>query len=45
VWGTAYQGIRLLTFLLGQRQPQLLAQKAAFQMNGDEQIVAGFMIE
>ena len=36
-------GIRLLTFLVG--QPQLLAQKAAFQMSGDEQIVARFMID
>jgi hypothetical protein len=39
----AYHGIRLITFLIG--QPQLLAQKAAFQMSGDEQIVARFMIE
>lgn len=38
-----YHGIRLITFLVG--QPQLLAQKAAFQMSGDEQIVARFMIE
>ena len=39
----AMNGIRLITFLVG--QPQLLAQKAAFQMSGDEQIVARFMIE
>lgn len=39
----AYHGIRLITFLVG--QPQLLAQKSAFQMSGDEQIVARFMIE
>jgi hypothetical protein len=39
----AYHGIRLITFLIG--QPQLLAQKAGFQMKGDEQIVARFMIE
>jgi hypothetical protein len=39
----AYHGIRLITFLIG--QPQLLAQKAGFQMTGDEQIVARFMIE
>jgi hypothetical protein len=39
----AYHGIRLITFLVG--QPQLLAQKRRFQMNGDEQIVARFMIE
>ena len=38
-----HHGIRLLTFLVG--QPQLLAQKATFQMSGDEQIVARFMIE
>jgi hypothetical protein len=39
----AYHGIRLITFLIG--QPQLLTQKAGFQMSGDEQIVARFMIE
>jgi hypothetical protein len=39
----AYHGIRLITFLVG--QPQLLAHKARFQMSGDEQIVARFMIE
>jgi hypothetical protein len=39
----AYHGIRLITFLIG--QPQLLAQKAGFQMSGDEQIVARFMID
>lgn len=39
----ALHGIRLVTFLIG--QPQLLAQKAGFQMQGDEQIVARFMIE
>ena len=39
----AYHGIRLITFLVG--QPQLLAQKGRFQMSGDEQIVARFMIE
>jgi hypothetical protein len=39
----AYHGIRLITFLVG--QPQLLGQKGRFQMSGDEQIVARFMIE
>jgi hypothetical protein len=39
----AYRGIRLITFLVG--HPQLLAHKARFQMSGDEQIVARFMIE
>jgi hypothetical protein len=39
----AYHGIRLVTFLVG--QPQLIAQKAAFQMKGEEQIVARFMID
>jgi hypothetical protein len=39
----AFHGIRLLTFLVG--QPQLLAQKGRYQMSGDEQIVARFMIE
>jgi len=39
----AYHGIRLITFLIG--QPKLLAQKSGFQMSGDEQIVARFMIE
>jgi hypothetical protein len=38
----AYHGTRLITFLIG--QPQRLAQKAGFQMSGDEQIVARFMI-
>ncbi len=39
----AQHDIRLLTFLVG--QPQLLEQRAQFQMSGDEQIVARFMIE
>jgi hypothetical protein len=39
----AYHGIRLISFLVG--QPQLLGQKGRFQMGGDEQIVARFMIE
>jgi type II secretory pathway predicted ATPase ExeA len=39
----AYHGIQLITFLVG--QPQLLAQKGRFQLSGDEQIVARFMIE
>jgi hypothetical protein len=33
----------LITFLVG--QPQLLGQKGRFQMSGDKQIVARFMIE
>lgn len=37
------QGSRLITFLVG--QPQLLERKAAYQLSGDEQIVARFMIE
>lgn len=37
------QGARLITFLVG--QPQLLERKAAYQLSGDEQIVARFMIE
>jgi len=37
------QGARLITFLVG--QPQLLERKAAYQLAGDEQIVARFMIE
>jgi hypothetical protein len=36
-------GTRLITFLIG--QPQLLAQKAGFQVSGDEQSLARFMIE
>lgn len=39
----ARHGIHLITFLVG--QPQLLAQKAQYQLSGDEQIVARFMIE
>ncbi|WP_019868175.1 ATP-binding protein [Methylovulum miyakonense] len=39
----ALLGIRLHTLLVG--QPQLLHQKNAFQLRGDEQIVARFMIE
>ena len=38
-----HHGIRLITFLVG--QPQLLAQKAEYQMEHKEQIVARFMIE
>lgn len=37
------QGSRLITFLVG--QPQLLEHKAQYQLSGDEQIVARFMIE
>ena len=37
------QGARLITFVVG--QPQLLERKAAYQLAGDEQIVARFMIE
>ena len=37
------QGTRLITFLVG--QPQLLERKATYQLSGDEQIVARFMIE
>jgi hypothetical protein len=37
------QGSRLITFLVG--QPRLLERKAAYQLSGDEQIVARFMIE
>ncbi|MGZ8184239.1 MAG: hypothetical protein ACXWT1_20025 [Methylobacter sp.] len=39
----AQLGIRLHTLRVG--QPQLLNQKNAFQLRGDEQIVARFMIE
>lgn len=39
----AHHGVRLLTFLVG--QPQLLENKAMYQLSGDEQIVARFMIE
>ena len=39
----AQQGFRLITFLVG--QPQLLEHKAQYQLSGDEQIVARFMIE
>lgn len=38
-----HQGARLITFLVG--QPQLLERKAEYQLSGDEQIVARFMIE
>ena len=37
------QGVRLITFLVG--QPQLMEHKAQYQLAGDEQIVARFMIE
>lgn len=39
----AQQGYRMITFLVG--QPQLLQHKAQYQLSGDEQIVARFMIE
>jgi type II secretory pathway predicted ATPase ExeA len=39
----AQQGLRLITFLVG--QPQLMEHKAQYQLAGDEQIVARFMIE
>lgn len=39
----AQHAIRTHTFLVG--QPQLLSQKNAFQLRGDEQIVARFMVE
>lgn len=39
----AQQGYRMITFLVG--QPQLLERKAQYQLSGDEQIVARFMIE
>ena len=39
----AHHGVRLITFLVG--QPQLMEQKAQYQLAGDEQIVARFMIE
>jgi AAA domain len=39
----AQQGYRLITFLVG--QPELLEHKAQYQLAGDEQIVARFMIE
>ena len=39
----AQQGVRLITFLVG--QPQLMEHKAQYQLAGDEQIVARFMIE
>ena len=39
----AQQGVRLVTFLVG--QPQLTEHKAQYQLAGDEQIVARFMIE
>jgi hypothetical protein len=35
--------VRLITLLVG--QPQLMEQKAQYQLSGDEQIVARFMIE
>lgn len=37
------QGVRLITFLVG--QPQLMEQRAQYQLAGDEQIVSRFMIE
>lgn len=39
----AHHGVRLITFLVG--QPQLMDKKAQYQLAGDEQIVARFMIE
>lgn len=39
----AHHGVRLITFLVG--QPQLMEQRAQYQLAGDEQIVARFMIE
>lgn len=39
----ACHGVRLITFLV--RQPQLMEHKAQYQLAGDEQIVARFMIE
>ena len=39
----AHHGFRLITFLVG--QPQLMEHKARYQLSGDEQIVARFMIE
>ena len=39
----AQQGVRLITFLVG--QPQLMEHKAQYQLAGEEQIVARFMIE
>ena len=39
----AQQGYRMITFLVG--QSQLLEHKAQYQLSGDEQIVARFMIE
>ena len=39
----AQQGYRMITFLVG--QPQLMERKAQYQLSGDEQIVARFMIE
>jgi len=39
----AQHGVRLITFLVG--QPQLMEHKARYQLSGDEQIVARFMIE
>ena len=39
----ARHGVRLITFLVG--QPQLMEHKAQYQLAGDEQIVARFMIE
>ncbi|MDM0116816.1 ATP-binding protein [Variovorax sp. J22R133] len=39
----AHHGLRLITFLVG--QPQLMEHKARYQLAGDEQIVARFMIE
>lgn len=39
----AQHGYRLITFLVG--QPHLMQQRAQYQISGDEQIVARFMIE
>ena len=39
----AHHGLRLIAFLVG--QPQLMEQRAQYQLAGDEQIVARFMIE
>jgi len=39
----AQKGVRLITFLVG--QSQLMEHKAQYQLAGDEQIVARFMIE
>ncbi len=39
----AQQGLRLITFLVG--QPQLMKHKAQYQLSGDKQIVARFKLE